>query len=241
MAGQTRFGSTLGLPPAGPVTRWLCGLLVATSIAASIAERKVGLGAHNLVFDIDSLRRLELWRLLTHAFVETQPTGLLLGTLVLYLFGRSCESNWGSRDFLRFFLTATVGAALLAVPLHYVVNFIMPFDDLGHAEGPDAAIDAMLVALALSAPDANVLFGFVLPMPARTLIWLLVAMDVVGGALTGAATLSVTLGGMAMGYLLVTGTWRPDLLWARWRLARRRPKRRQGIYVVPPGGSRRLN
>ena len=45
--------------------------------------------------------------------------------------------------------------------------------------------------------------------------------------------LGVTLGGLAMGYLLVTGYWRPsrlrDLL-KMWQLR----KRRRGLYVVPP-------
>ena len=244
MAGQTRsgmgMGATIGMPPAGPVTRWLCGLLIATSILASISQRKFGIGAQDLIFDMESLQRLELWRLITHIFVKTQPFALLLSTLVLFLFGRSCESSWGSREFLRFFLVSAVGAAILAVPLHHLLNFIMPFDDLGRAEGPDAAIDAMLVALALNAPDAQVLFGFILPLPARTLIWLLVAIDMISGALTGAATLSVTLGGMLMGYLLVTRTWRPDLLWTRWRLTRLRARRR-GIHVVPPRSNRNLN
>ena len=139
------------------------------------------------------------------------------------------EAQWGSRQFMRFFFLSTIGAGLLAIPLSALVNLVMPFVDVTVAMGPDAAIDAMMVALALLFPNSTVLFGFLLPVKARTLIYILLGIQVVSGIQSGAASLSVTLGGMLMGYLLVTGNWRPMRWWKRLR-----PKPKSRLYVVLP-------
>ena len=236
MAEQTRpgmgLGDTTGRLPTGPVTHWLCILFFATSVLATISQRKFGIGVEDLRFDMESLQRLELWRLITYIFAQTKPLEhsfasspfdqILQSIFLLWAFGRSCESSLGSREFLRFFLVSAVGAAILAVPLHHLINFIKPFADIGYIEGPFSVTCAMCVAIALNAPNAQVSLGFMSPLHARALIGLAVALNMFFVAFFGMAPLSFTLSGMLMGYLLVNRTWRPDLLWTRWRLARLR-------------------
>lgn len=237
-----RRGALFGdFPPTGMATKWLCGLLVGVSVFGAFFGRRYGVGAEMLVFSTDAVLRGELWRLLTYAFVKSQTLALMISALVLFMFGRWYENNWGTRDYLRFFLASTVGAAVLAIPLTYLLNAVMPFTDTGMAEGPDAAIDAMMVALALSAPNSNVLFGFVLPVPARSIIFILLGIDVIGGVMSGAANLSITLGGMIMGYLLVTGNWRPRTLFGKLRDQRAQRQRASRLYVVPPKDKHNLH
>jgi membrane associated rhomboid family serine protease len=226
------------LQPTGKGTKFLCIALLAVSLIGAITQRKWGVGIHNLRFDVGAVMQLELWRLVTYPFVESSTFGLLMALLVLWLLGNLFEAKWGTRYFVQFFAFACVGAALLAIPLTFLLNFIMPFSDIAVSEGPDAAIDAMLVALALTAPNSNVLFGFLLPMQARTLIYVLLGIEIITGIQSGSAHLSITLGGMLMGYLLVTGNWRPKRLWSALmeRLGR---KRRSRLYVVPPKGGGR--
>ena len=225
----------------GPATKGLCGVLVVVSALAPFFERKFGFGTQQLVFTVDAVLQGEIWRMLTYAFVETSPFGLMISAVVLFLFGRSCEADWGTRAYLRFFLLAVLGGAAVAIPLHLLLNLMMPFDDLGRAAGPGAAIDAMMVALAFRAPNASMLFGFVLPIPVKTFILIILAMDVVTGLMTQQTTLSVTLGGITMGYLLTTGNWRPSFWLRRWRRGRRRSNGGGDLYVVPPRGRRDLN
>ena len=229
-----------GMPRAGLATKWLCGLLVGVSVLAKLTERSLGVGPNELVFQVDAVLAGQVWRLLTHVFVKDSTMGLLLSTLVLWMFGGWYENSWGTRDYLKFFFASTLGGAVLAIPLSFITNYIMPFHDLGLASGPDAAVNAMMVALALSAPDSKVMFGFVLPVPARTLLYILLGIDVISGLMSGASTLSVTLGGMIMGWLLVTGNWRPTRLLDLLRLRRLR-RRRDGLYVVPPRDKHTLN
>lgn len=224
-----------GLMPARaiPVTAAISITILITSMAGSILDARFGFGISTLTFTPNSIFELELWRLITYPLVESTFFGLVLSVLVFWIFGGWFESRYGHRDFFRFFALSSIGAALFAVPLSYLVNLLMPFYDPGMAQGPGPAIDAMLVAMALSNPNSNVLFGFVLPMKARTIIYVILGLQVVMGVMNGAAALSVVLGGMLMGYLLVTGNWRPNRLFGKTKLWRMK-KRRRGLYVVPP-------
>ncbi len=234
MANYSRTSIFYGTPQTGPATRLLVGLLVGASVFAALAGR-FGLPIFDLLrFSVPNVLRGELWRLLTYAFLRDSPVSLVLSAVVVFLFARTCESSWGARDFLRFFLLSSVGGAACAIPLHLLINVTGLFGDAGRALGPDAAIDAMMVAMVLNAPDTKVMFGFILPMPAKQVILLLLGFEVLAGLMDGLANLSITLGGMLMGYLLVTGIWRPKRLLeevVRWRQRRRR---RIGLYVVPP-------
>jgi membrane associated rhomboid family serine protease len=241
MANYARSSFFTGSPQVGPTTKWLCGLLAGVSLLAAVVERRFGISSQWLLFDTQAVLHGDLWRLLSYAFIKRNPLSLLISVVVLWLFGRTCEGAWGSRDYLRFFLASSIGGAALAIPISLLVNLLPLFEDMGVFEGPDAAIDAMMVALALHAPDAKILFGFVLPMPAKNIVYVLLGFDVFFGLMTGASTISITLGGMLMGYLLVTGHWRPSLLLAQVRLWRLRKRRRDGLYVVPPRGKRDLN
>ena len=238
MSPRSGPGFLASLPQAGLVTRCLCGILVAVSLLGVIAQRTLGFGVADLIYDVAQvLIGHQFWRVITYVFVKTTPFGLLLSTVVLWLFGRSYESAWGARDFLRFFFATTVGAALLIIPFHWLLAHLIPFlNDLGVAEGPDVVVDALLVAMVLNAPDSNILFGFVLPMKARTLLYILPGIDIISGIMQGATTLSTTLAGLCMGYFLVTGNWRLSRL---RNLMRRR--RRGGLYVVPPKNKHQYN
>jgi membrane associated rhomboid family serine protease len=225
-------GFSSGPPTAGPVTRILCVLILAVTLIGTLTERKLGFGISDLNFDVQAVLAGQVWRVITYPFVESQAWNLIISLVILWMFGGSFESRWGERDFARFFVVAAAGAAVLAIPLTYLVNAIFPFTDMGAAEGPWTVINAMFVALALTNPDSNVLLGFILPIRARTLVYFILGMQIVIGIMTGAAALSTTIGGMVMGYLLVTGNWRPGRWLGAFRLPRK--KRRTDIYVVPP-------
>lgn len=222
-----------GGPGLGIATKWLMGILLGATLIFTLTQRHLGFGVADLIFSVNGVLSLEVWRVVTFPFVENSFFGLLLGLVLLYFFGRFFEAQWGSSYYARFYVLSSVGAALIAIPLTFLVDLVVPFKDVGIAAGPDAAFDAMLIALALTLPNSNVMFGFVLPMRAKTMVYAILGLQVVFGIMNGAAALSVTLGGMAMGYILVTGIWRPDRLIHKVRSWTLR-KRRRGLYVVPP-------
>ncbi len=220
-------GSKKDPPPRAPCTRALMIALFVISLIGSLGERRFGVGTSLLDFRVDRVLDGELWRLITYPFVESQPFGLILSAVVLWFFGRWFEQLWGRRDFLRFFAASAVGAAVLALGLSFLFNLILPFRDIGAGEGPGPVFNAMLVAMVISSPNATVLFGFVIPVRARTLVYVLLGIQLIFGIQTGAAALSIHVGGMIMGYLLATGKWRPS------RILQVKQRRRD-LYVVPP-------
>ncbi|MEZ4273495.1 MAG: rhomboid family intramembrane serine protease [Myxococcota bacterium] len=228
-------------PAAGKGTKGLCIALVAITLLLKLSQNSVGVGPIDLVFSVDRVLHGQVWRLLSYALIEVDAWSLILSALFLYLFGAFFEARWGTRDYLRFFAASAVGAALFAIPLSYVFNVILPFDDQlarpfelgGFSTGPSPSLDAMLVALALMAPDSKVMFGFILPIKARTLIYVFIGLQLIFGIMNGTAELSMTVGGMLMGYILVSGIWRPQMFAARWHTWTRR-RRRRGLHVVKP-------
>lgn len=231
MASFYRRGLDLDPRNAGPATKWIPLAMVAITAIGSVTERKLGFGVADLHYDVQLLFAGQVWRILTYPFVAFGGFALLLGAIVFYLFGTSFERQWGTRDFLEFNAFAAVGAAVLAIPIRILFNRLGLFSDPGLYAGPGPMIDAMLIALALSAPNANILFGFVLPIRAKTAVYLVIGVEVLFALVNGATNLSMTLGGLAMGWLLITGNWRPT----RWlKSIKKKPPRRRGLYVVPP-------
>lgn len=214
----------------GPATRALCIISLVATVICGITERRIGFGTLALSYDVGSILQLQLWRLVTYPFVYANAGGLIFGLIILYLVGASFEASYGTRDFIRFFAFGAIGAGIIAIPLHFVWAATGILNDIGIGVGSGPAIDAMFMALALTAPDSNILMGFVLPIRVRTAIILLIVAQFIYALMEGGA-LSLTLGGLAMGYLLVTGNWRPS----RWVGSRGRKKiRTSGLYIVPP-------
>lgn len=218
----------------GPYTQGLLGLLVGVSLAVSLLDRQGGGLLRALMYDRNAILHGEVWRLVTYPWLKTSPLSLLLSAVVLAMFCGAHERMWGGRNMLRFVLQSLLGAGLLALPLGLVLGALMPFADSPLAAGPDAAIDAMLMVTALTAPRSQMLFGFVLPMQARTFVWLMVAFEVIGGIMNQVAQLSLTLAGLAMGYLLFTKVSSPRALWQRIMGPWLRRRQRRHLYVVPP-------
>ena len=156
---------------------------------------------------------------------------LLLSLFIFWLFGRSFESQRGTPYFLRFVGFAAVGAAVLAVPINLLLNpvleSILLFKDQTLASGPNPVIDAFLVHLAIVAPRSNILLGFVFPVQTRQVVYFVLGIELLFGLMTGMATISVTLGGIAMGYLLTTGKWRPSA----WNLPKRSNTKRRPSHL----------
>ena len=220
-------------PPTGRATKMLCLIAVVASVLATIAERSLGFGASQLSFNGPAVLDGELWRLVTYPFIMPSPFNLLLGLFIFWLFGRSFESQWGTPYFVRFVAWAAIGAAALAVPINLLLNpiveTVLQFKDQPSAYGPNPVIDAFLVHLAIVAPQSNILLGFVFPVQTRQVVYFVLGIELLFGLMTGMATISVTLGGIAMGYLLTTGKWRPS----SWTfVSRAKPRKRPGHLRV---------
>jgi membrane associated rhomboid family serine protease len=181
----------------------------------------------------------EVWQLFTYLFVHRDPPDLIFSLLLVWIFGSVLEKEWGTRKLFVFMaITGVTGAVGMVLVARLVggLALAVPQGGLG------LVTSAMVVAFGLLYPRRELSFFGLVPLEARWLAVGAAALIVLNGL---ARKTWVLLGGnmVAMGAaaLLVTGLWRPRVLWAKLRLAS--TKRKLGVISggKPAGGPRYMN
>ncbi len=123
-----------------------------------------------LVLNADKVLHGEVWRVLTYAFVHDpfNPAPLVFNIIFLIFFGRFVEDTFGWKEFLGFYLVSGLVAGIGFVALSGIAQAG------GMLVGPQGAITAVLLLVALQNPRRTVLLMFVIPCP----IWFVVAFNV---------------------------------------------------------------
>jgi membrane associated rhomboid family serine protease len=163
-----------------PVTRTILAINVLTFLASFIAVYFVGARSPWSWLTFLTLAPWqEPWSLLTYPLVTYHPLSLLLTGYWLWIVGGSLERSWTSQVFLRFFAAVTlatslglwIGSLLLGAARSAALG-------ITHVElsGLWMPLAALTVAWCLLNPDQIVLFGFILPIPGRHLLWLTIAL-----------------------------------------------------------------
>jgi membrane associated rhomboid family serine protease len=224
----------------GRVCKWLIVVNVAVFVVQLFTIQRNELGGRageGPVYDLFALQPgkvvdgLELWRLLTHAFLHStrNPLHIVLNLLVLWWAGSEMEEMYGPKEFLAFYLVGALvsGVVFTATMLGEPVR----------AVGASGAITALMVLFACHFPNRTVLFMFVIPMP----IWLLVVAytgyEFVQWVTKADTEIAITghLGGAAFGFFYYKLHWRLTGWlggWSAWRRRRARPPLR--VYREEP-------
>jgi len=113
----------------------------------------------------EALRRP--WTVLTYALLHGSLLHILGNMLGLVVFGPQVERRYGGAFFLRLYLFAALGGALLSVAL-------LPLTGDQLIIGASAAVFGVMMAFVLAWPDAPI-YVFPLPVPIRAL-WLVIAL-----------------------------------------------------------------
>lgn len=157
------------------------GALIAINLAVYLADMLFGGKYHSitaaLVLSPDALTRPWLWwKFLSYGFAhDWSSLGHIFGNmLALFFFGRDVEARYGTREFLRIYLSAIVlGGVVWAL-----------FEALagkdGFVLGASGAVATIVILFALNFPRATILFFFIVPMPAWVLGVLFVVGDMLG-------------------------------------------------------------
>jgi membrane associated rhomboid family serine protease len=235
-------GRGLGISLAGiSITMWLIGINVAVFLLDKMLQRAgwsyvlfqgpavVGqfgpleLWGHFSV--TTAVQSYQIWRFLTFQFLHADLEHLIFNMLALYFFGPIVESYLGSRRFLPFYLLCGIGGVAMYLIL-WMVGFQISYPWVPLV-GASAGIFGILIAAALVAPNATVMFMMIFPMPLRTLAWLFIAYAIwiVISRGQNAGGEAAHLGGAAVGWLLMQ---RPHML-DRLMLPARRKARGRGF------------
>jgi membrane associated rhomboid family serine protease len=203
------------------VTPWVKRLLIANAVAFLFTFAFNGLVQY-LVFTPSRVIPL-VWTPVTYMFVHLGVFHLLFNMLVLFFFGPPLEDRWGSREFLKFYLIAGLGGALLSVLFPYPIA------------GASGAIYGLMVAFAVYWPDNPIYIWGIFPIKAKWLVGGLVALDLfyaLSGDQSGVARLA-HLGGAFIAFGYLKSPWGPP---AWGNVVPRKPKaKRPRSWNVLPG------
>ena len=138
----------------------------------------------------------QVWRLLTYAFVHTDPLQLVLNLMMVAFIGSELESTWGTRKFVQFSLFCTIVAALC----YFAISVVM--GSAGPMVGSSGAVYGMLAAYGILFKERVMLFMMLFPMKAKHFIWVLAAVEFFSSISYGRSGLVSVghLGGLAAGY-----------------------------------------
>ncbi|MCY2966979.1 MAG: rhomboid family intramembrane serine protease [Planctomycetota bacterium] len=220
----------------GAVCRKIVLVTVGVFILQMLTQR--GRGADSWVgswleFDLVScFARGQIWRLITYAFVHS-PLDLwhIVGNMLfLWFFGPAIEAIYGPREFVRFYLTSAVVAALCWVLLSVVFFPVPPAVPTAENStlalagqplfGASGAVMAVLMLYAVHYPRHKVYVMGIIPVEVRWLVGLFVLFDTypVWQQLMGRGreedfvAHAAHLGGLLYGFLF----WKLDLRHTVW-------------------------
>jgi membrane associated rhomboid family serine protease len=206
------------------ITPWVGRLLVANAVVLLLMQTVFTSESlwDALTFD-PALALRQPWTFVTYMFLHGGLAHLLFNSLALFVFGPEVERRLGSRSFLLYYLYCGIGAALFSFLLAGVMN-------VGPFIGASGAILGVAFAFAKFHPDAEMMvFPVPVPLKAWTLVWLLLAVDMVG-ALVGGDNIAhlAHVGGFLAGwvYFSIQGMSRPGE-------AQRLPTIRPRVAVTP--------
>lgn len=157
------------------------------------------------------LTLIGLPQLVTHLFLH-DPTGfwhVLINMLILWMFGTTLESTWGTRRFLQYYFLCGIGSGLIAVFASLLTGEIDT-----RIIGASGAIYGLMLAFGVLFPDAPILFALLIPIKAKYFVMIL-------GAIAFLSTFGVNstvshvshLGGIIVGYLVIrSGLLNLDIL-----------------------------
>lgn len=181
------------------LTPWVKRLLIANGVVFIITLAFSGLVPY-LAFT-PSRVFTQPWTLGTYMFVHAGALHLLLNMLGLFFFGPVLEERWGGREFLKFYLLAGLGAALLAL--------MFPQAPIVGASG---AVYGVMVAFAMNWPESPIYIYGIFPVKAKWLVGGLVGLSLffaLSGGGGGVAHLA-HLGGALTAFLYLKSPFAPQ-------------------------------
>jgi hypothetical protein len=155
-------------------------------------------------------------------FLHAGLMHLLVNMLILFFFGPPLEAKWGGREFLTYYLICGLGGAALSF-------FFQP----GSMVGASGALLGVMLAFAMSWPNAPIYVWGIFPIQAKYLVGFFVIMDILGaraGVQGGVTAHFAHLGGVLTGFLYLKADWRPR---EKLRQFQKAATRRRRLAIVP--------
>ena len=184
-----------------------------------------------------------IWQLFTYSFVHAPSDyfGVIFDVLLIWVLGGLFARRWRPRHFL-FFLSACAAAGAVTGGL---ASWLWPTTFSPLLTGMRAPVLGLFVAFHMVFGNERVrLMGLSDPIQARWILYVVLGMDILFFVTGKNPDFAVQVGGLTMGWLLVTGRWRPRKM-QRWIEKKGSDvnwkKKRQRFKVIDGGRGRTLH
>lgn len=211
---EMRFG-----PPLTPTVR----LLLIINSAVFVVQFLLDMFATDYLIYFFALQpgdinHLQLWELITYAFLHGSIFHLLFNMLALWMFGSELEGYWGSKTFLRFYLFSCFMGGVLT----YVVH-MLGFPQ-GIVLGASGGIFGLLIAFAMIWPNREIYFMALFPIKAKYLV--LILMVIIFFSDKGNIAHMAHFGGLIGGFLYLKFIQKMDIKLPGFSFSRMKQKQK---------------
>jgi membrane associated rhomboid family serine protease len=231
-----RRSSFFGYFPPG--VKWLLIVNTAMFLITSLFARQFGDDFRLLALaPVAVVKHFAIWQLVTYLFLHGGITHLLFNMLALWMFGTPLESDWGTRQFLKYYFICGVGSGVCDVLMNAAMG-----NWLTSTIGASGAIYGLLLAFGVCYPEQTVLMGFLFPIKAKYMVMIYAAIELYLsiGVNNGVSNIA-HLGGMVVGLIYLKSRlprlkvripdWRGA--YRQWKL--QRAKKKFQVYMRKHG------
>jgi membrane associated rhomboid family serine protease len=189
--GTGGFGVRSALPPAIKILLMANGAIFLLQMASGRAVTNAfGLSPTDVAGGA-------IWQLFTYMFLHGGFMHLLFNMFALWMFGRDLEHDWGTREFMKFYLVCGVGAGVVT----QIALWGSPIPTIG-ASG---AIFGILLAFGMMYPNRLIYLWMFIPIKAKYMVVLFGLMELFSSMKYAADGIGhfTHLGGLLVGFLYI--------------------------------------
>jgi len=201
---------------------WIAALVSPEVAAAGPEGWRLAVRQMHLALHPPDVMRGHIWQLVTYMLIHDPvgPFHAIFNILFCWMFGAEFESRWGTKRFLRFYILCGALAGVFVL----IWGALVPGEWGKLTLGSSGAVYALFAAYAVIFPN-RVLWP--IPIKVKTFVWVLAGLTVLYFLVRSEASFAAHMGGLASGWLITTGNWRPRRIVDRiklWQLKKRRSK-----------------
>ena len=147
-----------------------------------------------------------VWQFFTYMFLHGGWSHIIFNMFALWMFGAELEYNWGSCDFMWFYITCGLGGGLLV----WFTAFFGLSGMYSTTIGASGAIFGLLVAYGMMWPDRMIFVFGILPMKALHFVLIFGALDLMQGLSGSGSGIAyfAHVGGGVTGFIYLKYGWR---------------------------------
>ena len=171
-----------------------------------------------------------IWEPITYMFLHSQsPFHILFNMLLLWWMGAELEHYWGSKFFLKYYMTCGIGAGLIYLIANGLYGWFIAPVSPAILIGASGSIYGLMLAYAIFFGNRIVLFMFIFPMKVKWMVIILGSIQFISlmqdGINGGRVSHLAHLGGLASGWIFL-------IVWTNYQKYKRKLPSKNRLRIV---------